>query len=186
MKKKIILLILCIFAVSGFLVFYMTRGNEKNNVPFSSFCYGGENQMAGGGGGISTIQVNASNKLKINVNLHITDGEYTIGLYYIPEDNIMYKFHYASEEEIIHMYDTGEFNTQMFTTDGLECVYEKKTGTTGAFVIDTTGWKDGLYAISTITSKDAVLNGTISIGYVYYNWMKVIEKVTKHEKYTPR
>ncbi len=185
MKKKILLLILSIFAVSGLLVFYMTRGNEQNNSPYGSLRYGEENHMAGGSEEISMIRVNASNKLKINVNLHIDDGEFTIGLYYIPEDSVMYKFHYAGEDEKIHMYETGEFNSQKVTTNGLECVYEKTTGMSEAFVIDTAGWQDGLYAVSTTPSKDAVINGTITIDYVYYNWMKVIEKVTKDEKYTP-
>ncbi len=187
MNKKLIILILCIFVVFGCFAFYMTRKHEWNNASYESFSYGeGENQMAGGSEGISSIKVNAVNETKINVNLHITAGEYTIGIYYVPEDNIIYKSRYATPEEKAHMRETGELRPEAFTTKGLDCVYKKTTDVSETFVIDTADWEDGLYAISEITSEDADLYGTISLDFVYYNWTKWMEKVTKDDdKYIP-
>lgn len=187
MNKKIIILILCIciFAIFGSLAFYMTRKHEWKNASYSSFHYG-ENQIAGGYEGVSSIKVNAVNELKINVSLHITAGEYTIGIYYIPEDHIMYRFHYATPQEKVLMRENGEFNPEMMTAKGLDCLYKKTTDVSDSFVIDTAGWKDGLYAISTITSEDADLYGTISIDYVYYNWTKWMERATRNDKYNDK
>ncbi len=186
MNKKIIILILCILAVFGSLAFYMTRRHERNNVSYSSFNYGENGIAAGGGEGISTIKVNAVNETKINVNLHITAGEYTIGIYYVPENNIIYKSRYATQEEMAHMRETGELRPEAYTTEGLDCVYKKTTDVSETFVIDTAGWEDGLYAISTITSEDADLYGTISINYVYYNWTKWMERATRNDKYNDK
>ncbi len=184
MKKKLIILGLCILAVFGCLIFYMTRKHEMKDAWCATFHYG-ENGIAAGGEAFSPIKINAVNEMKINVNLHITAGEYTIGIYYIPEDHIMYRVHYADQIEIAHMYETGEYNSKMATAKGLDCVYKKTTDVSETFVIDTAGWEDGLYAISEITSEDADLYGTVSVDYVYYNWTKLMEKVTKNDKYAP-
>lgn len=185
MNKKLIILILCIFAVFGCLAFYMTRKHEQNNVSYSSFSYGGK-QIAGGGEAVSTIKVNTVNELKINVNLHIAAGEYTIGIYYIPEEHIMYKARYATLEEQAHMHETGELKPEVYTAKGLDCVYKKTTDVSETFVIDTAGWEEGLYAISQATSEDANLYGTISIDYVYYNWTKWMERATRNDKYNDK
>lgn len=185
MKKKIIILILCIFAVFGSLAFYMTRKHEMKGAWRDIFRYG-ENGIAAGGEGFATMKVNAVNEMKINVNLHVTAGEITIGVYYIPEDHIMYKFHYATLQEKAHMYETGEYNSKMATAKGLDCLYKKTTDVSDSFVIDTAGWKDGLYGISTVTSENAELNGEISIDYVYYNWTKWMERATRNDKYNDK
>lgn len=182
-KKKIIIItsvLCCLICVS--IAYLMKKTCYQNQMRFS-FNY---KEIADPTAKeISTMAVSKYNELKIRFNVFVNEGAMQIALYYVPEDHLLYKRRYASFQESIRMIESGEDSPEKRNVDGLECVYQCTVSETACIEIDTKDYKDGLYAIVTYGTADSDIQGTMSIDYVYRNWMKFANKIRGYDIYRP-